>query len=99
MASFGRAKKTLMGDRGPTFWACPRPLSMREGRVPYSIRICYEEGHLPPPGNHHEWTCGWYATEKEAERAALDSLVQPNEDRIEIRCGQDTVVREVSRWR
>ena len=51
----------------------------------------------PPPGNQPEWGFGLYATEDEAERAALDSLKQTDADRVEIRDGQETVVRELHR--
>jgi hypothetical protein len=65
--------------------------------VPYTIRICYDQGQAPPPGGQPEWTFAWYKTEDEAERAALDSLNQTDADRVEIRDGQETVVREVRR--
>ncbi len=65
--------------------------------MPYTIRICYDQGEEPPPGNQPEWAFGLYATEDEAERAAFDSLKQTDADRVEIRDGQETVVREVKR--
>jgi hypothetical protein len=67
------------------------------GEVPYTIRVCYDQGEAPPPGGHPEWRFAWYATEEEAERAAFDSLKQTDADRVEIRDGQVTVVREVQR--
>jgi hypothetical protein len=65
--------------------------------VPYTIRVLYDQGPAPPPGGPPEWTFGWYATEDEAQRAALDSLKQTNADRVEIRDGHETVVREARR--
>ena len=65
--------------------------------MPYTIRVCYDQGEEPPPGNHPEWAFGFYATEDEAERAAFDSLKQTTADRVDIRDGQETVVREVHR--
>jgi hypothetical protein len=67
------------------------------GEVPYTIRVCYDQGEAPPPGNQPEWGFGWYQTEHEAQRAAFDSLKQTDADRVEIRYGQETVVREVKR--
>ncbi len=74
-----------------------RPLILRGEAVPYTIRICYDQGEEPPPGNQPEWDFGWYATEDEAERAAFDSLKQTDADRVEIRDGHETLVREVQR--
>jgi hypothetical protein len=65
--------------------------------VPYTIRILYDQGPAPPPGNQPEWGFGLYATEDEAEEAARDLLERTNADRVEIRDGQGTVVREVQR--
>jgi hypothetical protein len=65
--------------------------------VPYTIRVLYDQGQAPPPGGHPEWNFGWYATEDEAPRTAFDSLKQTDADRVEIRDGQETGVREVKR--
>ena len=65
--------------------------------MPYTIRVCYDQGQAPPPGGHPEWSFAWYATEDEAEEAARDSLKQTDADRVEIRDGHKTVVREVKR--
>jgi hypothetical protein len=67
------------------------------GEVPYTIRVCYDQGEAPPPGNQPEWAFGLYATEDEAEEAARDLLKRTDADRVEIRHGQGTVVREVKR--
>jgi glutamine amidotransferase-like uncharacterized protein len=65
--------------------------------VPYTIRVCYDQGQVPSPGSHPEWTFVWYQTEHEAEEAARELLKRTNADRVEIRDGQETVVREVNR--
>jgi hypothetical protein len=65
--------------------------------VPYTIRVCYDQGQAPQPGGHPEWSFAWYPTEHEAEGAARDLLKRTDADRVEIRHGQDTVVREVHR--
>ena len=65
--------------------------------MPYTIRICYDQGPAPPPGGHPEWNFVWYHTEHEAEEAARDLLKRTDADRVEIRDGHETVVREVHR--
>ena len=65
--------------------------------MPYTIRVCYDQGEAPPPGGHSEWTFAGYATEDEAEEAARDLLKRTDADRVEIRHGLETVVREVHR--
>jgi hypothetical protein len=65
------------------------------GEVPYTIRVCYDQG--PPPGGHHEWGFVWYPIEHEAEEAARDLLQRTSADRVDTRHGQGTVVREVHR--
>jgi hypothetical protein len=65
--------------------------------VSYTIRICYGQGPAPPPGGHPEWNFASYPTEHEAEVAARGFLERTNADRVEIRDGQETVVREVQR--
>jgi hypothetical protein len=65
--------------------------------VPYTIRVCYDQGEAPPPGGHTEWGFVWHQTEHEAEEAARDLLKQTDADHVEIRHGHETVVREVKR--
>ncbi len=65
--------------------------------MPYTIPILYDQGEAPPPGGHPEWSFAWYATEDEAEEAARDLLKRTDAERVEIRHGQETVVREVKR--
>ncbi len=63
----------------------------------YTIRVCYDQGQAPPPGGHSEWNFASYPTEREAEEAARELLKRTDADRVEIRHGQETVVREVQR--
>ncbi len=65
--------------------------------MPYTIRVCYDQGQVSPPGGHPEWSFIWYLTEPDAEEAARELLKRTNADRVEIRYGQERVVREVHR--
>lgn len=65
--------------------------------MPYTIRVCYDQGQVPAPGGRPGWSFAWYQTEHEAEKAARELLKRTNADRVEIRDGQETVVREVHR--
>ncbi len=61
--------------------------------MPYTIRVCYDQGEAPPPGGHPEWSFAWYPTEHEAEEAARDLLKRTNADRVEIREGSRKFAR------
>ena len=65
--------------------------------MPYTVRVLYDQGQAPPPGGHTEWGYAWYLSEHDAEEAARDLLKRTNADRVEIRHGPETVVREIHR--